>query len=136
MLQPRKAPSLVNLNQYSPDNFPQWTGYVLRFHGGHIYVGMTQDPDQRLHQHYTKRGAWMTSKRRPLSLVELYFCQTKDQLRKWETATIREFRRKFKNSVMKANEVAPKSQRKPKKKIEPEFPSRIILLPPMPVRQP
>jgi putative endonuclease len=47
-----------------------WTVYILRCADNTLYTGVTNQPDNRLHQHnHTNKGAKYTRSRRPVELV-------------------------------------------------------------------
>ncbi|MBN1306134.1 MAG: GIY-YIG nuclease family protein [Anaerolineales bacterium] len=45
--------------------------YIVECADGTYYTGWTTDPDRRVHQHNTGRGAHYTRSRRPVQLVYL-----------------------------------------------------------------
>jgi len=70
---------------------PEWTVYILRCRDGSLYTGITTDPERRLAEHNSDRGAARyTRPRRPVRLV---YTEPAAALRlEWQTgATLRPF---------------------------------------------
>jgi predicted GIY-YIG superfamily endonuclease len=43
--------------------------YILRLDNGHLYIGSTQNLEQRLAEHKTGSGCWTTAKSRTIELL-------------------------------------------------------------------
>ena len=49
---------------------PEWTVYILRCRDGSLYTGITTDPERRLAEHNSDRGAARyTRARRPVQMI-------------------------------------------------------------------
>ncbi len=48
---------------------PRWFVYLLRCADGSLYCGITTDPERRLREHNSGRGARYTRGRRPVTLI-------------------------------------------------------------------
>ncbi len=49
---------------------PEWTVYILRCRDGSLYTGITTDPERRLAEHNSGRGAARyTRARRPVQMI-------------------------------------------------------------------
>ena len=49
---------------------PEWTVYILRCRDGSLYTGITTDPERRLAEHNSDRGATRyTRARRPVQMI-------------------------------------------------------------------
>ncbi len=49
---------------------PDWTVYILRCRDGSLYTGITTDPERRLAEHNSDRGAARyTRPRRPVQMI-------------------------------------------------------------------
>ncbi len=49
---------------------PEWTVYILRCRDGSLYTGITTDPERRLAEHNSERGAARyTRARRPVQMI-------------------------------------------------------------------
>lgn len=67
--------------------------YILRCRDGSLYVGHTQDIDQRVRMHNEGRGARFTAARRPVAAIysepfetELHAIARERQLKRWTRA--------------------------------------------------
>lgn len=87
--------SLINLDRYKQPQ-KQWGGYVLECtKEGAIYIGMTNDLDKRLREHTS--GSQLSSRflkhyGPPVRVLELYFCDTRQQAAAWEAKTAHQLR--------------------------------------------
>lgn len=70
-----------------------WYVYLLRCADGTLYAGCTIDPQRRLQQHNTGRGAKYTRSRRPVSLVYVEPAEDHSQALRREVALKRLSRR-------------------------------------------
>jgi len=83
--------------------------YVVRCKGGSLYTGWALDPQARLRQHNSGRGAKYTRGRRPVRLVYSEACATlgealrrEYELKQWPRAKKQELIRRSRRSVPKA----------------------------------
>lgn len=64
----------------------KWTVYMLRCGDGSLYTGIATDPNRRLQEHRSGKGAKYTRGRTPLELVYTEVCDTKSDALKRELA--------------------------------------------------
>lgn len=83
--------SVVNLSKYKKRK-AQWGGYVLMCESGAIYTGISLDLDKRLEAHTLQTKAsskFIKHYGPPIKVLELYFCDTREQAAIWESDTAR-----------------------------------------------
>ena len=79
--------------------------YILKCKDGSLYTGWTNDLEQRVAAHNTRKGAKYTKARRPVELVYFEEFETKEQAMKREYA-IKQMARKDKLELVRRKEKA------------------------------
>lgn len=79
-----------------------WYVYLLRCADDTVYAGCTTDPQRRLEQHNTGRGAKYTRARRPVTLVYLEQAENHSQALRREAA-LKRLSRKEKLALIAAS---------------------------------
>ena len=79
-----------------------WYVYLLRCADDTVYAGCTTDPQRRLDQHNTGRGAKYTRARRPVTLVYLEQAENHSQALRREAA-LKRLSRKEKLALIAAS---------------------------------
>ena len=76
----------------------QWFAYILECSDGSYYVGITNNPKERLEEHNKGEGASWTRKRRPVAFRYVEACASKSAARKREIE-IKGWRREKKEAL-------------------------------------
>jgi len=66
--------------------------YSLNLKNGKKYVGLTQNPEKRIGQHFLGTGAKWTQKNKPLSLNHIQKCKNLSNAKKAETIVYKKMR--------------------------------------------
>jgi putative endonuclease len=61
-----------------------WCVYALLCRGKYLYVGVTNDLEQRLRQHADGKGSKFVRSRRPFELAKVIWCESGSAARKME----------------------------------------------------